>query len=863
VLFTRELGLGPKLARVLSKRSERELKRIEQTVFTIVDSVILYDPELLNSGRLILRDMVRKVFAVGSTNLDLVLKYWKEFTNIVYIFGCRLVTFSTPSVDRRNFFVDLLDLDIDIEPQTKKGFERLMSFVSTRGLPPTSDTSTPLRKFKELVSTEFKSDPELLRQLTLESYQLGSQGPVRTNAVWHYSVNHAGSLMSSVREGGKASEMMSDYRSYYVDYVPTDWDDIDTPFGVARERPNLPRWKTFFRTVDEELTLLQAQFPGPDRELDEFDIHGPIGLNEGFATQVFYLAYLMALDYHDSGRPIPTRVVVVHEQGAKARVVSCGPWWSQVLLAPYGHATQESLKSDYDGNPCLFRSSPAWDAFLNLGNVYHRSGIDYYMFSDMTSCTDAYPKDLARSLLSAYWAGCGIDVTLPVNRLAFWVATSERDGIFEDGSSVLMERGVLMGEPMTKSLLSIFMCAVRRLSLVQYAGSFDRLSNPWFFFHIGGDDHFVHGPEQFLRNTVWIITTSGFIIDGTKYGITSFGGKYLQSPFLLEESLVDIKDPRSVFTEYDLAVYCDNVKTKLLGPHEKPHTARNELNVAIGKAKALGKTLGLLRDKQYAKVVRSRFLFRMGRMLPSPVTESGLLAVMFLPQELGGLGLAISEDEFLTNLQKCPAPTRYLVSRIITGQASYSEVKMHSRLSINHKHFSASESFKSLERLLDTYLPDKSLEEATQELKIDASLPFNRKVELLENGGIYTLDGLVNRVLRLKENLDCLELKPEMKNLEWKTRYWHLWRQYEPFMSGDIHVPTNWQEVRSGIERLQIYRLKDGNYFPMSSPFCFNTKGISPNDPDWDFMQEIAYCSFLEAVEKVFPPLRISFKLKA
>jgi len=430
ILFTREMGLGSSVSRVLSKRTNHELTRIEQAIHSVVDSIILYDAELLNTGKPILRNMVRKIFSVGSTNLDLVIQYWKEFTNIVYIFGCRLVTFERPSVDRRNFFVDLMDLDIDIQPDNKSKFERLMAFVSTRGLPPVSDTEKPLRKFKELVGDEYKTPTGVLTKLTTEAFILGSLGQVKHNAVWHYSVNHAGSLLTSVKEGGKASEMMADYRSFYVDFVPDRSEDLQTPFGVFEVRNGIPKWKTGFRTHDEQNTLLRTEFPGPERVLDEFDISGPIGLNEAFATQVYYLAYQLALDHYNSGQPIPTRVIVVHEQGGKSRVVSCGPWWCQVLLAPYGHATQQSLKSDYDGNPCLFRSSPAWDAFLNLGNVFHRSGVDFYLFSDMTSCTDAYPKDLANSLLAAFWAGCGIDVTHGVNRVAYWLTTSLRVGLF-------------------------------------------------------------------------------------------------------------------------------------------------------------------------------------------------------------------------------------------------------------------------------------------------------------------------------------------------------------------------------------------------------------------------------------------------
>jgi len=855
VLFQTHMGLSPAISHVLSIRSDREILRIEQVCHCVIDSFILLDPNILNTQVLGLKNIIRKIFKVGSTNLDLVIDYWKQITNLLYVCGARLEV-STPSVDRRNFFADILDFDeIDPWPLEKRQFERLMAFVSPRGLPPKSDVIVPRNKFKDLVSEPFCSDVGLVTNLAHQAGILGALGyKPHQHSIWHYSLNHAGSLLSSVTNGGKATEMMADYRSYYVDSLPMEDQKIETPFGDLYINQGVARWKTAFRRPEDFWLFESQEFPGSERTLDEFDITGRTGIDSAFADQVFYLAYLMVLDHVNSGLPLPVRVVEVHEQGGKTRVVSCAPWWSQVFLAPFGHFSQEVLKKDYDGNPCLYRSSPAWDSFISISGINHRNGVDCWLFSDMTSCTDAFPKDLASSLLAPFWRASGLDLNNELVQLAFNLTVSKRLGLFEDGTSSVMERGILMGEPMTKSLLTLFMCCLRRYSLVSYQGEFSPVPD-WFMFHIGGDDHLVHGPYHFLRNIMDLVVRAGFIIDRSKHGISVFGGRYLQSPFFFREGHVDLKHWVGVFSPntYDQAAYCDCVKTKLLGPSEKPHTARNELNVAIGKAKALGKTLALFNDTNYARNVRTRFIFRMGRLLPSQTTENSLWNLMLLPQELGGLGLALSDEERLTALSKCPLPTKVLVSRIISNLASYAEVKMHSRITTNVRWFSAGEDFSNLERMISAYIPDYNIEE----FKFDVpNLPFLRKLEVLEKNGIYTIENLVDRILRLRENFDVVMGRPEAKNLPWSDRYWHLWDQYEKsfgVVDAGWKLPTEWSQVTKGLESLRLNRLKDGNYFPAESPFI-----VMELDND---IQDVMYCSFLEAVSQVYPALSVRMNL--
>lgn len=790
-LFKSELGAGEHTARILSERPISQLYRIEKIWSTIVDCFICYDPKVLHTSRNIFVSVCRKVFKVGAYDTELLLKWWKSFTNFYYIFASGTVVRKWPVFDQRNFFIEFLDIpnnEMPIIPSNKTEFQRLMSFCSARGLPPSSDRQGPIKKFKELTSSPFQSNHEILWSFRNEAVRLGNACKHTISPFqWHFSINHAGSFFSSIEEGGCAGEFLEDFRMFYETHLPTETRQVETIFGPVMEYQNYPRWYTYFRHPATWMSFAGMKWPGDRTYLSEFGLPKDAGIDQPFACQAYYLAYIKTSMHIASGAPIPTRVEALPEGGGKCRVVTMLPWYIKVFMTPFGHSLQDYLKAEYDGNPCLYRKSPAWDAFCSLGKVWHNQDRHSFLVSDMTSCTDAFPKDLARVLLEGFLVGLGYDISLPMWTLLIECVLHPRQAHYEGIDPWLIHRGILMGEPVTKSLLTIFMCCLRSKTARDFLGFFDPAKLPkWFFFHIGGDDHLVHGPDNYLWHVMDTVVASGFIVDETRYGIAKLGFKYLQTPFWLKGTSFNTNFVFSGET-YDQSAYCDSLKSKLLSPDTKPREAVNLLNPAIGKAHAISKYLRWSREPdQYKRDIRSRYIWRMGRLLPSRILEPKLSNLIKLPAIFGGLGLAISYEEEQDAMAKAPAPTKILIKRLYLGQAQPVELFMARRITKNTRRFMPDSDFIQMEKAI-TENVRKVQWDLLPESKMD--LPFTTLAKRLQSRMIYSLEDLASFLERLDIQLDDLAKRPLPNDLPWSRRYWHYWATYEEYLKETDYYP--------------------------------------------------------------------------
>lgn len=806
-LFTRDMGLRSSIASILSSRPLRELERVEQTWHSIIDCFLLYRVDGPDRNRQFFKHLARKVFSVGCFNCNQVITWWKQFTTLYYVFAAQMVVRVPPKVDPENFFVDILDLDeefLPLFPQTKSEFERVMSFCSARGLPASSDNSPALQKFKDLCRDPFISKHSLLAEFGNEAFELGQRVKQdRSEFSWHFSVNYSGSLESSVRDGGRVSEMMDELLPILSSY-PEEKSQYETPFGVIREDPLYQRWVTWFRNPADWDLLAPFEFPGPNRVLMNFGVGTPMGYDDTFAQQVYYVAWKSARDYVNNNLPIPVRISPVPEVGGKTRVVSMGPWWLMVLQSPFGHFLQDCLKSDYDGSPCLYRASPSWDAFLSMKDVYHKDGMAW-SFSDMTSCTDAYPKDLALELLVRFLQGMGINYSSDCLSVLVGTLLVDRLAIFEDGTNLLLKRGVLMGEPLTKSMLTLYMSCLRSLSLRRRLGHWSPKELPgWFLFHIGGDDHLVHGPVPYLVSVQDLIVESGFLIDLSRYGYTIFGGLYLQTPFYFRGT--DLKRVDAVFTEdYSLSVYCDNIKAKLLSPNTKPHTVQNEWNVAVGKAIALGKALTYNRNPIIKRCIRDRFFWRMGRLLPSRIKENKSYNMILLPTCLGGLGLSLDNNEVMDALSGTHYFIRRHARRLCAGVASFREFAVIRALTTNSKVSIDPELLNLEEKILDL-APEV---EADLQPEWHLGIRYTHRLQLLERRGVYTLENVVARISRMWELGQVLQRKRPKGLVSWKEKSKEVRDSLEALNLYDPVLDPTLESIFLGHESLRARRLVD------------------------------------------------------
>jgi hypothetical protein len=771
------MGLSPKMANVLGSRTKHELQRICNCWNAIIDCFLAYDETFLEREFSYLKGLVRKVFKVGSTDLDLVIRWWKQITTYLFMRGVEAETVEPYRVDRNNIFRGLVTL-VDI-PSDKDSFESLSALCSSRGLP--SGGRTTLRRsvqiFKDTCSEEFKTPENIIEALSNNAYHIGLR--CRKNvpkAVWHFSCNSSGSVDKSVSQGGKASELNESITPYLTS-VSSVTKTVETVFGPCRFVEGVERWKTMFRSPIEIEELANVSFGNVECVAVLENLPPRIrGLDEAFSTQVYYLASIEAKNHIELELPIRVRVAPVAEPGGKVRIVSMAPWWLSTYMMPFGHFFQESLKNDIDGAPCLYRSSPSWDAYLRLSEIDISSGS--FLFSDMRTCTDAFPKDLASALLTSFSKGLGVgsdELDLLIQLVG---ATRVAEFPEED---LILRRGILMGEPMTKSVLTLYMTCLRDLSLRQFLGiprGVKTFYPRWFLFHIGGDDHFVHGPREYLRQITALVINSGLLISEDSHYITDVGGKYLQTPLYFQG--IDNTSWEYILSEetYSLSAYCDHIKVRLLSPCVKPHSASSEHNVAIGKAKALSKNLSyaLHTKAEYRRLIRDRFLYRMKGLLPSRVTEHSLFCAAMLPQSLGGLGLSIDKLETYRFINGVPLILKGLFRLIIDGQSNFRQIRVLNRFTNLSVELSSSVDTELLE---DSFIERRLNQMSLDDFKFDGNPPFLRKKQILEYEGVFTVENFVKFVSRSHRILDDLRSVKRPKITSWSKRMYDLWSLLE------------------------------------------------------------------------------------
>jgi len=327
--------------------------------------------------------------------------------------------------------------------------------------------------------------------------------------------------------------------------------------------------------------------------------------------------------------------------------------------------------------------------------------------------------------------------------------------------SKTLDRGCLMGEPITKSLLSIYMGCLRSLSIKLFIRQMGIQRVPrWFYFHIGGDDHMAHGPKRYLEFITELNLRAGFQISSS-HVITKRGGRYLQVPFWFDDPEISFLFNK-VFNDYSHSPFCDVVKARLLSRVSKPQSSQNETNVAIGKAKELSVALQYIQDISWKRLLRDRFIWRMSDLLPSR-HMSGYFALAMMPQPLGGLGLAVDLLEANRYINHVPDAYKFLFYRISEGFGNILEYRHGLRFFRDTRNIV---NFQSVE--LETFLLENF--EHSDEKELNLKGEYLAKVKDLENQGIYTIENFVSLIERDFLQEQALKGRSSFRTMSWKQR---------------------------------------------------------------------------------------------
>jgi hypothetical protein len=412
--------------------------------------------------------------------------------------------------------------------------------------------------------------------------------------------------------------------------------------------------------------------------------------------------------------------------------------------------------------------------------------------------TDHIPHEVGKALLNGFIEGLGI--VSPLFDLAIELLCSPRLILLDHFNEVFeSRRGVFMGEPLTKTVLTLLNLCCEEVSIRKFLHlDFETpVQVSWRCFAVGGDDHIAYGPLPYLEGITETHLRAGSMISDTKHSISTKLVNYCEK--LLEVSKFrSFTDPQSVnngVEGYRASPFIDSIKVRLLSPCSKNIDIVNDRNTAIGKGRSLGKTLRWLNSvtfpTKWVKMVRDRFFHRMGRFLP--VKSSGVYWHLLLPGSLGGLGLWL-EDDIVELQYKLPAVTKSLIEEITNCTISASFLDAVRGLTSNS-------SFRGYD--IDTNIRGKLIEQLREilwaehapmewrEVRLLADNPYASAREVardLVSKHILPQDEIEDRVLRpflFNEILSKKARSNPYNTEDLKKRYARIW---DSFYDGETNL---------------------------------------------------------------------------
>jgi hypothetical protein len=740
-----------------------------------------------------LKRLVRKVFAVGTFNLPSVMKMWKDYINYVFIKLSESETLEKPSLESNifGFLYPQIRLIVGDEDSRKQALEKLAHLISSRQLP-TGDRKTEsqaLIKFRETVTSDYKPDAMILNDLYEASRIIGRRcriagpGPIRSA---HLSMSCAGSFTNTILEGGRGQEII-DSITPILTVIPTEDCEHSLPFTVLKERKGVPRWRTWCRAE------IYEEFPDVnfgDGTPDTIGGFCPFrqGFDESIGLQILACAYLSMIDDTQGVSEIPIRVLTIPEPGCKARIVTTGPYWLYVLQQSQAHVTRAFLASHPSAKSGLVRADQAWHYLYLISNARSSFKDDFAcLSSDLESATDAIPRIVAKQLWKGFIDGLGY--TGYLLDVAADLLIKDRLCLVETNDTFVATRGVFMGEPLTKTILTLLNLSCEEIAIREYLG-YDYakpVQVSWRCFAVAGDDHIAIGPMDYLHGITRTHIRAGSLISVTKHAVSKRFVRYC-------EKILDINNIRNLnwtpktinngLSEYNQSPFVDSIKVRLLSPCSKNNEKFNDRNTAVGKAKSLGRTLRWLNrnhfHRKWISMVRDRFFIRMGNLLPD--RSSGVYWHLLLPEILGGLGLWLEEDipDLTINL---PEPTKLLLEELDTISAEKLTLFRGFTSNVSYRGYSLLES--DLELAKEFLIPmvisglgeSKTLPELVQQfnLKDEAA---GSQIKSLRFHDWLSEDDISDMILRplLYKELLSGEAKALAYNTEsFKRRYHKLW----------------------------------------------------------------------------------------
>nr|CAK8177715.1 RNA-dependent RNA polymerase [Narnavirus sp.] len=720
----------------ISKLNQEGIKRLLNLVMGFQDNFMFSDPERFPS--LIYSDAYRRfmrwvismdVYRPGETT-----KQWKAFIVLVKWKAVRSRTSfppiptSFPGIPRHLKcpeempFPDLWRaLCPWLGPIWEKGLEnkcqctRLAHLLTSRNLP-SGTKSDRMRTLEEHAATlcDLPPKPNPQRALLLKelAYQTGARIRVESGVSLkdaHTSMTNSASIDSPVNSGGRARLVSERFRVWLSEVQPHDKHE-ETWFGRPYWlKAGVPRWMTICRDsiadegrpgdsafiTDVDFTPGKYRYEDPLYCLDKYTGYQLLqwAIEEGIRNGSIIGSPFRDENGLKMGRFPSIRASAIGEPGGKSRVVTVGEDWLTIFLQPLAHALLANLKKDKSARAGLSR---AWQGFeyvkaWSTKDKAFPPSVDerFILTSDLKTATDYCIMEYSKSLLTGFILGLGLEGALSSLWIELLVGPRIYEGPVEEYISRTTQRGVLMGDPGSKVVLSLFNKVAEMEAILRYHLEYPRRPSNSFLlrkaregkcantrfrlFAFAGDDHIAVGPERYLLEITRSHIRNGMSVSESSNFISELAGFYC-------EELIFIGNPQVwkcwgekvplARQAYEDNPHVDALKIRLFSLCVKEHEGKNETNPAIGMAASLRGMIAWFAEgwETLRPLCTKRFFQRMRKLIPENLFLRGL------PRSLGGIEapvFGVSSEVLKASWDELPVPIRRaicLVRKENTGE---------------------------------------------------------------------------------------------------------------------------------------------------------------------------------------------------
>lgn len=713
----------------MSRFNDYRLKRVSNCVEAIIDCLVASSPDLIRSFYANPRFIRLKVYLYhkATLNCDELSKQWKAFSKLLKWLGVQSKT------DRPDDPTDFIGFGSERKDTSCPPFwENLLPWIGTMWRNGCTDKSVCTRLMHLTSTRSTPSGGKAVRKHALEkhadtlfsrpyvselrtrivrkfSYLIGKQtyslkpAGLKSNA--HLSLTSSASIDSPVSEGGRISELRVKLKAWLL-FISVENRDEKTWFGERYWTiAGLPRWQTMCRAeiIHKPDDIFGESAENLTLDFEDFKYEDPLlGIDNILGYQLLQFSIEQCLETgvadgcawkndNDKLRLGHTRSSIrastIGEPGAKARIVTVGEDFITEVLQPFSHHLLGVMRYHPSATTGLTYGWQHYEWVKALSSKEPAFGSKtHFLSSDLETATDYCTHELSQAMLEGFMRGIKIDNVYFDFCTELLCSGRTYEGPIDECIDRVTTRGVLMGEPGSKAVLTLHNLCAEAEAYYRYNHGLNDATDEelfnslrsakslgehrkWRHFVCIGDDHTAQGPLEYLKNITKTHSRNNMKVSTSHNYISEFGSYYSEEMFFCRNLPPDKiwgVDQWFAGRPYHEHPHVDAMKMRLFSPCQKECGGKDEPNPVIGKAYSVQGMLAWLGGDFAPAVPIFSALFE--RRHEGYMPEEKYLR--YLPRLYGGLecpAFHLSKTELRQIFNEMPECLKYAINSIIDG----------------------------------------------------------------------------------------------------------------------------------------------------------------------------------------------------